>query len=180
MTLEPELKRAKGTELKQATAPNPSLNWDKVDFSEKKVNGHISVKWNQGQGWGIPEWNTSPYINLHVAATGLNYGQQAFEGIKAFRTSKNSVHIFRPRENAKRINVSARVASMPEIPEELFLDCLRKAVAGNLDFVPPYSPQAVKGSLYLRPLLVGTGPNLILSSPSEFTLFVWVTPVGSL
>lgn len=166
--------------MKQATAPSSAINWDKLDFSEKKVNGHISVQWKSGSGWGTPQFNTSPYINLHIAATGLNYGQQAFEGIKAFRTSKNSVHIFRPRENAKRINVSARVASMPEIPEELFLDCLKKAVAGNLEWVPPYAPQAVTGSLYLRPLLVGTGANLILTSPDEFTFFVWVTPVGSL
>lgn len=180
MTSEPDTKRTKTTELKQATAPSASYNWDKVDFSEKQVNGHISVQWNEGKGWGKPQWNTSPYINLHVAATGLNYGQQAFEGIKAFRTSNNSVHIFRPKENAKRINLSARVASMPEIPEDLFLDCLKKAVAGNLDWVPPYSPQSSKGSLYIRPLLVGTGPKLILGSPDEFTFFIWVTPVGSL
>lgn len=179
-TSAPESKRAKTSRpLKTALPPTGAYNWDKLDFSEKLVNGHVSVKWISGS-WGTPEWHTSPYINLHVAATGINYGQHAFEGIKAFRTAENSVHIFRPIENAKRINLSARVASMPEIPEELFLDCLKKVVAGNLDWVPPYAPQASKGALYLRPLLLATGPRLLLSSPEEFTFLVWVTPVGSL
>jgi branched-chain amino acid aminotransferase len=165
---------------KQATAPKSTYNWDKVDFSEKAVNGHVQVQWKRETGWGIPEWKTSPYLNLHVAATGINYGQHAFEGIKAFRTKQNSVHIFRPKENSKRINLSARVASMPELPEELFLDCLLKVVAGNLDWVPPYSPQSSKGALYIRPLLLGSGPRLILGPPDEFIFLVWVTPVGSL
>lgn len=181
MAPQPDTKRPTTTAaVKQATAPTPAFNWDKVDFSEKQVNGHISCQWTQAGGWGKPQWNTSPFINIHVAATGINYGQHAFEGIKAFRTAQNSVHIFRPQENAKRINLSARVASMPEIPEDLFLDCLRKVVAGNLDWVPPYSPQSSKGSLYIRPLLIGTGPKLMLGSPDEFTFLVWVTPVGSL
>lgn len=69
---------------------------------------------------------------------------------------------------------------MPEVPQDLFLSCLLKAVSGNLDFVPPYSPKASGGALYIRPLLIGTGPRLILDSPDEFTFLVWVSPVGSL
>lgn len=69
---------------------------------------------------------------------------------------------------------------MPEVPQSLFLSCLTQVVAGNLAFVPPYSPQASAGALYIRPLLIGTGPRLILDSPDEFTFLVWVSPVGSL
>ena len=89
-----------------------------------------------------------------------------FEGIKAFRhKDSTTIKIFRPQENAKRINHSAEMVSMPEIPEDLFLEALRRAVAGNLEFVPPYKPNAAGGALYIRPLYFGSGANLILAPP---------------
>ncbi|PWN50180.1 branched-chain amino acid aminotransferase [Violaceomyces palustris] len=163
----------------KATPPTSKLDWNNLGFSEREVNGHVRVTYRDGQ-WQDLEWHTDPNLNLHVAATCLNYGQQCFEGIKAFRTSRDSVHIFRPQENSKRLNLSARMASMPEVPEDLFLRALKAAVAGNLEFVPPYKPKASNGALYIRPLLIASGPRLILDSPSEFTFIVWVSPVGSL
>lgn len=69
---------------------------------------------------------------------------------------------------------------MPEIPEQLFLDVVHKAVGKNLEFVPPYHTNASNGSLYIRPLLFGSGESLILGSPETFTFLVWVTPTGAL
>jgi branched-chain amino acid aminotransferase len=119
-----------------------------------------------------------------------------FEGLKAFRAKDGSVRIFRPTANAARMRHSADIVSMPEIPESIFVEGCERAVAGNLEFVPyveqqatcweadarrsPYAPNAGGGALYLRPLYFGSGENLILNPPSEFTFLVFVTPVGAL
>ncbi|KAN0061661.1 hypothetical protein ACQY0O_005652 [Thecaphora frezii] len=164
---------------RQATPPTPNIEWEQLGFSERQVNGHVRVTYKDGK-WGQPEFHRGTDLTIHYAAPCLNYGQQAFEGIKAFRTAAGSVHIFRPQENWKRMNLSARAASMPELPQETFLESLRAVVAGNLEFVPPYQKNASAGALYIRPLLLATGPRLILDSPEDFTFVVWVSPVGSL
>lgn len=162
-----------------ATAPSQSVDWDKLGFKERDVNGLVRVTWKDGK-WGNLEISKDSHLNVHAAAPCLNYGQQAFEGIKAFRNSTGSVRVFRPQENWLRMNLSARMASMPELPQELFLEAIKKAVALNLEYVPPYKKNASGGALYIRPLLLATGPMLLLGSPDEFTFLVWVTPVGSL
>lgn len=160
------------TSPRHATPPSSAFDWKALGFKETDVNGNIRVTWRDGK-WGKPTFHRDSRLDVHYAAPCLNYGQQAFEGIKAFRTAKGSVHIFRPQENWRRINLSARMASMPELPEDLFLDSLKLAVAGNLEYVPPYQANASGGALYIRPLLLGTGPSLLLGSPSEFTFIVW-------
>ncbi|PWO01399.1 branched-chain amino acid aminotransferase II [Tilletiopsis washingtonensis] len=162
-----------------APPPTSAIDWATLGFTERRVAGQVVCTWRDG-AWGAPTWSSEPELKIHAAASCLNYGQQCFEGIKAFRTKAGSVHIFRPHANSARINLSARTASMPTIPQPLFLDALRKAVAGNLEFVPPYGPNASAGALYLRPLLIATGPSLILGPPKEFMFVVWCTPVGSL
>ncbi len=162
-----------------ATAPSQSVDWNKLGFKEREVNGTVRVTWKDGQ-WGNITISKDSHLNVHAAAPCLNYGQQAFEGIKAFRNATGSVRIFRPQENWSRMNLSARMASMPELPKELFLEAVKVAVALNLEYVPPYKKNASGGALYIRPLLLATGPSLILGSPDEFTFVVWVTPVGSL
>lgn len=162
-----------------ATAPSQKVDWSKLGFKERDVNGIVRVTWKDGK-WGQLEISKDSHLNIHAAAPALNYGQQAFEGIKAFRSSTGSVRVFRPQENWKRMNLSARMASMPELPEDLFLNAIKVAVAMNLEYVPPYQKNASAGALYIRPLLIATGPQLILGPPDEFTFLVWVTPVGSL
>ncbi|EST05410.1 Aminotransferase, class IV [Kalmanozyma brasiliensis GHG001] len=162
-----------------ATNPSTKVDWDKLGFKERDVNGLVRVTYKDGK-WGSLEISKDSHLNVHAAAPCLNYGQQAFEGIKAFRSSTGSVRVFRPQENWRRMNLSARMASMPELPQELFLEAIKVAVALNLEYVPPYKKNASGGALYIRPLLLATGPMLLLGSPDEFTFLVWVTPVGSL
>lgn len=162
-----------------ATAPSPSVDWTKLGFKERDVNGTVRVTYKDG-AWGSLQIHKDTHLNVHAAAPCLNYGQQAFEGIKAFRSSNGSVRVFRPQENWLRMNLSARMASMPELPQEIFLEAIKVAVALNLEYVPPYKKNASGGALYIRPLLLATGPQLILAPPDEFTFIVWVTPVGSL
>lgn len=101
---------------------------------------------------------------------------QCFEGLKAFRGKDGRIRVFRPQENAKRMNRSADMASMPEIPEHIFLEGIKKTVEANLEFVPPYGSG---GSLYIRPLLFGSGPMIGLSPAPEFTFIVFGVPVGN-
>lgn len=114
-------------------------------------------------------------------APGLNYGQQAYEGMKAFRHAPSSeypngrITIFRPQKNAERMQRSAEFISVPPIPEDHFLRCVRLAVSANAEFVPPHSTGA---SMYVRPLLFGSSAQLGLSPPDEYTFVIFVMPTG--
>ncbi|KAL9597410.1 MAG: hypothetical protein Q9219_005163 [cf. Caloplaca sp. 3 TL-2023] len=108
-------------------------------------------------------------------APALNYGQQAYEGIKAFRTPEDRLAIFRPQKNARRMAHSAAFISIPPVPEDLFLKCCHMAVALNAEFVPPHHTGA---AMYIRPLLFGSSAQLGLNPPEEYTFCVFVLPVG--
>jgi len=116
-----------------------------------------------------------PYLKMHVAASCLHYGQEAFEGLKAFRCKDGKVRIFRPHANGERMFNTARRTCMAPVPVELFVDAVKRAVKANEDFVPPYG---TGGSMYIRPLLIGTGPQIGVAPASEYTFLVMVMPVG--
>jgi len=108
--------------------------------------------------------------------SGLNYGQQAFEGLKAFRLPDGQISVFRPERNARRLMHSADVLSMQPVPEDVFIAGVRAAVALNAEFVPPHETGA---ALYIRPQLYGTSAQLGLTTPEEFTFAVFVMPTGT-
>ena len=105
----------------------------------------------------------------------LNYAQQAFEGVKAFRTPDNQIAIFRPMANAKRLAHSCGFVAIPPVPEALFVKCCRLAVGLNAGYVPPHHTGA---SMYIRPLVFGSSAQLGLTPPEEYTFVVFVVPVG--
>lgn len=113
----------------------------------------------------------------HIAkqAPGLNYGMQCYEGQKAFRTPSGDISIFRPSQNAARMQHSADTVSMPSPPPELFNRCVHLAVALNAEFVPPHETAA---AMYIRPLLFGSSAQLGLNPPEEYTFVVYVMPTG--
>jgi len=109
-------------------------------------------------------------------APGLNYGQQCYEGLKAFRAPDDkTINIFRPQQNAERMQHSASFISIPEVPIELFKKCVHLAVSLNAEYVPPHSTGA---AMYVRPLLFGSSAQLGLSPPEEYTFLVFVLPTG--
>lgn len=108
-------------------------------------------------------------------APGLNYGQQAFEGQKAHRTPDGKIILFRPQKNCARLAHSADVVSMPSVPESLFMECVHAAVSLNAAYIPPHETGA---SMYIRPLLFGSSPQLGLNPPDGYTFCVYVLPVG--
>ncbi len=109
-------------------------------------------------------------------ASGLNYGVQAFEGMKAFRTFDGQIAIFRPDQNAKRIQHSASYICAPAIPEEHYLQCVNLAIAANAEYVPPHETGA---AMYVRPLLFGSSAQLGLNACDEYTFVVFVMPTGT-
>jgi len=114
-------------------------------------------------------------ITVSPAAQVLNYGQSIFEGMKAQRSPDGNILLFRPTENAARLAAGAARMSMPAVPEEVFVRGVEETVRANASYVPPHG----KGTLYLRPLLMGTGPILGLGPAPSYTFLVYCSPVGA-
>ena len=125
--------------------------------------------------WGEIEVSSSDVINIHMAATALHYGQEAFEGMKAFRCPDGKIRAFRIKDNAERLQSTCRGILMPELPTELFEEMVKKVVKLNERFVPPYESGA---SLYIRPLLIGTGAQVGVHPANEYLFMIFVSPVG--
>ena len=151
-----------------------NLEWEKLPFGYVPTNYNVRCYHRNGQ-WGEIEISSSEYLSIHMAATCLHYGQEAFEGLKAFRCPDGKVRVFRPEENAKRLQSSARGVMMAEVPTDLFLEMVKKVVKLNEEFIPPYESGA---ALYLRPLLIGSGPQVGVKPATEYMFVIFVSPVG--
>ncbi len=116
-------------------------------------------------------------LTIPSMATALHYGQEAFEGLKAFRRQDGRVQIFRPYENAKRFQGSCQYLLMPTIEIEDFVEAVYETVKANLEYVPAYDSG---GALYIRPYMLGVGETLAPVPSQEYLFGVIVTPVSSL
>ncbi|KAI8141883.1 branched-chain amino acid aminotransferase [Fennellomyces sp. T-0311] len=152
------------------------LDWANIGFRYRDTNGFMKYTWTLEKGWDNGSFETDPMQKVHICASGLHYGQQCFEGLKAFKDKQGRVRIFRPQDNAARMNRSAPIAYMPEVPEEIFLEGCRRTVEANIDYVPPVE---TGGAFYLRPLLFGSGPMIGMDAAPEFTFLVFGTPVSN-
>ena len=150
------------------------INWSELSFGYLKTDYNVRCYFRNGK-WGELEVSSDETINLHMGATCLHYGQEAFEGLKAFRGKDNKIRLFRPDENARRMIRSAEGVVMAPVPEELFMEAVIKAVKLNERFVPPYESGA---SLYIRPLLLGLGAQVGVKPAPEYLFIVFVSPVG--
>ena len=110
-----------------------------------------------------------------MAATCLHYGQEAFEGLKAYRCPDGKVRIFRIDENAERLQRTCRGIMMPEVPTQLFKEMVIKTIRLNQEYIPTYESGA---TLYIRPLLLGTSAQVGVHPANEYLFIVFVTPVG--
>ena len=151
------------------------IDWNNLAFDYIKTNcSFVSYykdgKWDDGK---LVEENT---IVISHASPGIHYGQQCFEGLKAYRTKEGKIQLFRPDMNAKRLNKSANRLLMPEFPESKFIEAVKKVVLANKEFVPPYESGA---TLYIRPFMLGVGHNIGVKPASEYLFSIFVTPVGN-
>ncbi|XP_074793889.1 uncharacterized protein LOC141976680 isoform X2 [Natator depressus] len=135
----------------------------------------LTVEWDRDRGWGQPHIKPFQNLSLHPASSALHYAVELFEGMKAFRGQDQRVRLFRPLMNMERMCRSAARASLPPFDQLQLLDCIRRLVALDQDWVP-HSDSA---SLYIRPTFIGTEPSLGVSRPSHALLFVILSPVGA-
>ena len=150
------------------------FDWGCLPFGYMKTDYNIRCVYRNGK-WGKLEVSDSEYIDIHIAATGLHYGQEAFEGLKAYMGKDGKIRLFRWEENAKRMQSSADGIKMAAVPVEMFREALFKVVQLNKKFIPPYGSGA---TLYIRPLLYGSGAEVGVKPASEYTFLIFVTPVG--
>lgn len=153
---------------------NLSIDWSNLGFSYMKADySYISV-WKDGS-WDEGTLTEDNKLHISESSAALHYGQQCFEGLKAFMTKEGKVQLFRPDQNAKRMNMSADRLVMPQIPEDKFIQACVDVVKANMRFVPPYGTGA---TLYLRPYLIGVGDNLGVRPAPEYIFGIFVSPVG--
>lgn len=151
-----------------------NIDWANLKFGYMPTDYNVRCYYRNGK-WGEIEVSSSEIINIHMAATALHYGQEAFEGMKAFRCPDGKIRAFRIKDNAERLQSTCRGILMPELPTELFEAMVKKVVKLNERFVPPYESGA---SLYIRPLLIGTGAQVGVHPANEYLFVIFVSPVG--
>jgi branched-chain amino acid aminotransferase len=150
------------------------FDWKNLGFNIIRTDYNVRSVFHDGK-WGELETSTDATIPIHIGATCLHYGQESFEGLKAFEGADGRIRLFRHEENAKRMQHSARGILLAEVPIPLFMEAVEKVVMLNRKYVPPYGTGA---SLYIRPLLIGTGPEVGVRPAKEYTFIVFVMPVG--
>lgn len=160
-----------------------NIHWDILKFSYTETDYIVRAAYHgkrlpdgslDGQ-WEAPYITRDKTMPIHFCATALQYGQEAFEGLKAFRGIDGKVRVFRWQANAARMQRSAEGLYMAPVPTDLFGQAVRMAVQANEAFIPPYETGA---TLYLRPLLIGTTPKLGVGPGWDFEFVIIPSPIG--
>ena len=151
-----------------------NLDWGNLSFGYMKTDYNVRCYYRDGK-WGEIEVCSDEYLKLHMAATCLHYGQEAFEGLKAYRCPDGKVRVFRVKDNAERLQSTCRGIMMPEVPTALFEEMVKKVVRLNQEWIPTYESGA---TLYIRPLLIGTSAQVGVHPAKEYCFLIFVTPVG--
>ena len=162
------------TTLHNTMLHHAPIDWSKLTFHYTETDYIVRAACKNGV-WEQPYATRDKMIPIHAAATGLHYGQECFEGLKAFRGADGKVRIFRMEENAKRMYQSAEGLLMTPVPVELFCEAVLLALKMNMDFLPPYESGA---TLYFRPLLVATTPDISVGPGKDCEFVVIPTPIG--
>jgi branched-chain amino acid aminotransferase len=161
--------------------PHPASDADRARLMDSPPFGtvftdHIAkATWALDGGWGNHRVEPFADLTLHPAALVLHYGQQVFEGLKAYRWADGSVHLFRPEANAARLAASARRLALPELPAEDFLASIEALLSVDSAWVPG-EPET---SLYLRPTLIGTEACLGVRPSLTVEYMLLASPVGA-
>ena len=152
------------------------MDWSKLTFSYTKTNTILCSYFRNGE-WTPVESHTDDTIKMSAFAGAIHYSIECFEGLKAFRGKDGSIRMFRPEENAKRMQRSADFLGIEAPSVEMFIDMCIRSVHENIEFLPPF--EATGASLYLRPTLIGYNPQLGVQSSKECMFMVLCSPVGA-
>lgn len=152
-----------------------NLDWENLGFSYMKLPYRYLAYYKNGQ-WEKGELTEDATLHMSESSPCLHYGQQAFEGMKAYRTKDGSVQLFRPDQNAKRLQRTSDRLLMPQVPTDMFVDAVKQVVRANEEYVPPYG---TGGTIYIRPLLLGVGDIIGVKPADEYIFTVFAMPVGN-
>jgi len=134
----------------------------------------LQVFWTKASGWSKPVITPYCKISLEPSALVFHYALACFEGMKAYKDANKNIRLFRPDENAKRMNTTAKRLCMPQFAGEEFVECLKALVREDKDWIPDQ-----KGySLYIRPTMIATEPLIGVHPPTQVMLYVITSPVG--
>jgi branched-chain amino acid aminotransferase len=158
----------RSVEERDAVLANPGFG---VNFTDHMVD----VCWSEMGGWHRPRVQPYGPIELDPAAAVLHYGQEIFEGLKAFRHEDGSIWSFRPEANGARLQRSARRMALPELPIDAFIDSLKQIIAVDGDWVP----NAPETSLYLRPFMFAKEAFLGVRAAKKVNYYVIASPAGA-
>lgn len=149
------------------------LDYNRITFG-KLFSDHMFISDYENGMWG--DSRIIPYgpIPMSPSMSALHYGQAIFEGMKAYKNEKGEVFLFRPLDNAKRINISAERMAMPSIPVEIFMEGLKQLVALDKDWVPDTDGS----SLYIRPFIVGTDEFIGVKPSDDYRFYIITSPAG--
>ena len=151
------------------------IDWGKLGFSYIKTDYRYISYWKDGQ-WDDGTLSEDNKVHISEGSTALHYGQTVFEGMKAYRTKDGSINLFRPEQNAERMQRSCRRLMMPTVPTDAFIEAVKKVVKANEHYIPPYG---TGGSLYLRPYMIGVGDNIGVKPAEEYLFSIFCMPVGA-
>lgn len=151
------------------------IDWENLGFSYMKLPYRFIAYYKNGE-WQQGELTEDATLHISESSPALHYGQQAFEGLKAYRTKEGKLQLFRPDQNAERLQRTADRLLMPQVPTDFFVDACKQVVKANADYVPPYGSG---GTLYLRPLLIGVGDIIGVKPAEEYIFTVFAMPVGN-
>ncbi|XP_073336701.1 branched-chain-amino-acid aminotransferase, cytosolic [Pagrus major] len=135
----------------------------------------LTIEWSETEGWQAPLIKPFGNLSLHPACSALHYAIQLFEGLKAYRGDDNQLRIFRPMLNMNRMSNSAKRACLPAFDQSELLECIRRLVEIDQDWVP----HSNESSLYIRPTFIGNEPCLGLKKSTHALLYVILSPVGT-
>ena len=150
------------------------LDWGNLDFAYRETDYSYVSNWKNGE-WDEGGLTPDHTITLSECAGIFHYCQEVFEGLKAYTTEDGSIVCFRPDLNAERMYNSAERLEMPPFPKDRFVDAVKQVVAANAAWVPPYGSGA---TLYIRPLMIGSGEVIGVAPAPEYQFRILVTPVG--
>ncbi len=165
-----EIKFEQAAVLKEKPADESKLGFGRV-FTDYM----LVMPYDEGQGWHDPVIKPYGPISLYPSAMCLHYGQTVFEGMKAYRTESGDIQLFRPEENFKRLNESNRRLVIPEIDENLCMECLNELLKVEKDWVP----HAEGASLYIRPYIFTTDPFLGVRPGEHYLFIIILSPSGA-
>lgn len=154
--------------------PKPTDD-SRLGFGQIFTDYMFTMPYVEGQGWHDPQIEPYRTLELDPTAMCLHYGQEIFEGLKAYRGKNDEIFLFRPRENIRRMNVSAERLCMPELDPDLFLEAMIRLVVLEKDWIPG----SAGASLYIRPTMIATEAALGVHPANAYLFFIVVGPVGA-